>query len=411
MIPVEEAHAIIRERIPPPKKVKVRLRDCANGVLAQDITASFPQPRFDNTAMDGFAVRREDTVGASQDSPVTLRLRGVVSAGETADAVLNSGECYQVMTGASMPPGADAVVMVEDTSGFSEDGAVEVFRPAARHQHIRFRGEEIEKGEVLVTSGARIGTAEVGVMASFGYGEVDIFDPPTIALFATGNELREPGDELKPGQIYNSNLYVFEDLADRLGAKVVSRRVLEDKREALQTFLSEALEEADIIVSSGGVSMGRYDYVRDVLLELGVEEHFWKVAQKPGKPLFFGTAAPSLILGLPGNPVSSFMCFMEYVWPTCERWMGLEPRPKVEITLTEDYPREKIKNRYIFGEAWLQDERLMGKASAKLGSHMFTSTMGANCLLESEPGEGALAAGDKISANLLPWTSIASYVP
>ena len=406
MIPVAEAHALISGKIPPPKKARVPLKDCAKGVLAQDITATFPQPRFDNSAMDGFAVRRENTSSASKENPVRLRLKGVISAGTTAHHLVGEGECYQVMTGAPIPQGADAVVMVEDTSGFSDDGAVEIFKGAAQNQHIRFRGEEIGKGEVLTASGTRIGTAEVGVMASFGYDEVKIFRRPKIALFATGNELKEPGDELKPGQIFNSNLYVFTDLTERVGGKVVLRRVLEDKRESLQTFLAEALQKADIIVSSGGVSMGRYDYVRDVFLELGVEENFWKVAQKPGKPLFFGTAAENLIFGLPGNPVSSFMCFMEYVWPTCERWMGLEPRPKVEVTLAESYPREKMKNRYIFGEAWLENGKLMGRASTKLGSHMFTSTIGANCLLESEPGEGPLMEGETILANPLPWQPI-----
>jgi molybdopterin molybdotransferase len=161
-----------------------------------------------------------------------------------------------------------------------------------------------------------------------------------------------------------------------------------------------------VIISSGGVSMGRFDYVRDVFMELGVNEHFWKVAQKPGKPLFFGTGNDTLIFGLPGNPVSSYIGFMEWVWPILETMMGIPvPKPTTGI-LTESFPREKVKYRYLFGRAWLEDGKLVCKPSTKIGSHMLSSSLEANCILGSEQGKNLLQPGDEIYVNILPWKNI-----
>ncbi|HIC37019.1 MAG TPA: molybdopterin molybdenumtransferase MoeA, partial [Candidatus Marinimicrobia bacterium] len=182
--------------------------------------------------------------------------------------------------------------------------------------------------------------------------------------------------------------------------------VIKDDRNALHSFLSEALEKCDIVISSGGVSMGRFDYVRDVFMELGVHEHFWKVAQKPGKPLFFGTGNSTLIFGLPGNPVSSYIGFMEWVWPVLETMMGKTETKKLTGILKKPFPRDKSKHRFLFGKAWLEDGKLVCKPSTKTGSHMITSSLEANCLLESPPGDGLLVEGQSITASLLPWLSL-----
>ena len=163
---------------------------------------------------------------------------------------------------------------------------------------------------------------ELGTIATFGYGELYVSRKPRVSVFATGNELIEPGNSLGKGQIYNSNLHVFKDLIKKAGAKIEMNEVVQDDKNSLKIFLLKALKNSDVVISSGGISMGRYDYVRDVLIELGVEEHFWKVAQKPGKPLFFGTKEKKIIFGLPGNPVSSFIGFMEWVWPVLRDIMG-----------------------------------------------------------------------------------------
>ena len=406
MIRVQEAKSVIKNHIFQLEMENIPLAQAENRVLAQDVTATFPMPRFDNSAMDGFAVRSSDTIKASQENPISLKVIGVSSAGSPSKLALNTGECIQCMTGAKIPNGADAVIMVEDTSGFSDEDSVQIFLEAHPEKHIRKKGEEIQKGDSLIPKGTCITPSEIGTLATFGYGDIAVVKKPRIAIFGTGNELVEPGKELKGGEIYNSNLYVFAELVEKSGAEVTMRDVIKDDKVSLRSFLSEALETSDIIISSGGVSMGRYDYVRDVFIELGVEEHFWKVAQKPGKPLFFGTGNDTLIFGLPGNPVSSYIGFMAWVWPVLETMMGIPvPKPTTGI-LVDSFPREKVKYRYLFGRAWLEDGKLVCKPSTKIGSHMLSSSLEANCILGSEQGKNPLQPGDEIHVNILPWKNI-----
>ena len=406
MIRVQEAKSIIKNHIFPLEMENVPLAQAENRALAKDVTATFPMPQFDNSAMDGFAVRAIDTQGASQSQPVTLKMVSVSSAGSPSDVTLGQGECIQCMTGAEIPAGADTVVMVEDTSGFSDTDAVHIFLEAHPGKHIRKKGEEIQEGDVLVSKGTRITPSEIGTLATFGYGEISVAKKPRIAIFGTGDELIEPGEKLAEGQIYNSNLYVFAELVEKAGGEVTMRNVIKDDKDALRSFLSKALETCDVIISSGGVSMGRFDYVRDVFMELGVNEHFWKVAQKPGKPLFFGTGNDTLIFGLPGNPVSSYIGFMAWVWPVLETMMGIPvPKPTTGI-LVDSFPREKVKYRYLFGRAWLEDGKLVCKPSTKIGSHMLSSSLEANCILGSEQGKNLLQPGDEIYVNILPWKNI-----
>ncbi|MED5316464.1 MAG: gephyrin-like molybdotransferase Glp, partial [Candidatus Neomarinimicrobiota bacterium] len=306
MITVEKARNIVAENLKVLNIQQIKLQESAGRVLAEDIPALFPMPRFDNSAMDGFAVRAVDTADAEKDNAVTLKMIGGVSAGDPGDLVLKPGECAQCMTGAPIPQGADAVVMVEDTSGYDSGGTVQIYLEAYPGKHIRRKGEEISEGDILIRKKTRITPAEMGTLATFGYRQVQVYRNPRVALMATGDELVKPGQRLQPGQIYNSNLFVFGDLAKRVGAEITMEEIVADDTRALHAFLSQALTECDVVISSGGVSMGRHDYVREIFMELGVKEHLWQVAQKPGKPLFFGTTADTLIFGLPGNPVSSF---------------------------------------------------------------------------------------------------------
>ena len=406
MIPLQKAKSIIQKHIFMLETESVSLSDAGNRVLVEDIIATFPSPQFDNSAMDGFAVRSADTEGASPDNPITLKVVSISSAGSPSDVDLQSGECSQCMTGAKIPVGADAIIMVEDSSGFSDSDSVQVMIEASAGKHIRRMGEEITEDELLIQKGTRITPGEIGTCATFGYGKLSVAKKPKIAIFGTGDELIEPGNELKPGEIYNSNLYVFAELVEKAGGEVVMRNVIKDNKDSLRAFLSEALETCDVIISSGGVSMGRYDYVRAVFMELGVTEHFWKVAQKPGKPLFFGTGNSTLIFGLPGNPVSAFIGFMEWVWPVLETMTGKKESKKVMGILKKSFPREKVKYRFLFGNAWIEDGELVCQASTKVGSHMLSSSLEANCILSSEPGESILTVSENINVNLLPWKTI-----
>ena len=406
VISVKEATKIIDDYISIVPKEKVSINVAEGRVLAKNIVASFPQPRFNNSAMDGFAVRAVDTKGASKKSPIDLKVVAVVSAGSPVDVIVGKAQCAQCMTGAPIPQGADAIVMVEDSSGYESGHKVQIYTEVQEGQHIRREGEEIQLGDLLIDDGTCITTAEIGTMATFGYKDIQVYRKPRLALFATGDELVEPGNDLLPGQIYNSNIYVLEDLARRAGAEVNLKSVIKDDKDSLKTFLADTFDSCDMVISSGGVSMGKFDYVRDVFMELGVKEHFWKVAQKPGKPLFFGSNSAALIFGLPGNPVSSFIGFMEYVWPVLESMTGQSRAKTISAVLDESFPLDEVKTRYIFGNTWLEDSQLICAPSKKVGSHMLTSSLKANCIIIAEPGDKSLIKGDQVRVRLLPWKTI-----
>ena len=406
MISVNDAKSIIQKNIFQLKPEIIDLSESSEKTLAKNVKAKFPSPLFDNSAMDGFAVRSSDTYGATKTNMVSLKNIDVSSAGSPSDLVLKKGECIQCMTGAKIPKGADAIIMVEDTSGFSNDKSVQIMIEAKVGQHIRKMGEEINEGDILIKKGTIISTSEMGVCASSGYGELTVSKKPKVAIFATGNELVEPGKNLKEGEIYNSNLFLFADLVNKAGSKVLMRNVIKDDKSSLKSFLFDALETCDVIISSGGVSMGRYDYVREVFIDLGVKEHFWKVAQKPGKPLFFGTNNKSLIFGLPGNPVSAYIGFMIWVWPVLKELMGSLKDQSVKGILSEPFPLETLKQRYLFGQSWIENGKLRCKASTKIGSHMLSSALEANCILSSSKGEGFLKPGYFIDVTMLPLKTI-----
>ena len=406
MISVKEAKSIIQEKFFHLESEVVPLEKSNGRILHEDIIAKFSSPRFNNSAMDGFAVRSSDTIGASKQTPISLKNIGISSAGVPSDLVINKGECIQCMTGAKIPSGSDAVIMVEDTDGFSDNDNVQVMIEAQPGKHIRVKGEEINKGDILIPNRTPITASEIGICATFGYGELNVSKKPKIAIFGTGNELVEPGNNLNEGEIYNSNLYVFSDIVGNVGGKILMQDVLKDNKKNLKSFLSEALESCDVVISSGGVSMGRFDYVRDVFIELGVEEHFWKVAQKPGKPLFFGSGNKTLIFGLPGNPVSSYIGFMVWVWPILNEMMGGNTLNPIQGELIESFPVENIKYRYLFGQAWIENGKILCKPSRKIGSHMLTSSLNANCILGAEPSDKKLNPGDLILVNILPWKTI-----
>jgi len=404
MISVKKAHSIISNSIQSLGFETILLKNAGGRIHAEDIIATFPMPLFDNSAMDGFAVRAIDTKGANKSSPITLRLLGVSSAGTPSDIILQSGECAQCMTGGKIPKGTDSIVIVENSSGFSESKTVKIYKEAKIGEHIRIEGEEAKKGDVIIPKGTRITPNEIGILATFGYEKVSVMIKPKVAIFVTGNELIEPGNKIKPGQIYNSNLYMLSELAQKSGVDIVMKEVIKDNKDSLRILFSKALRISDIIISSGGVSMGRFDYVREVYNELGIQEHFWKVAQKPGKPLFFGTMNSSLIFGLPGNPISSFICYVEYIHPMLQNFQNEKRDSKHRAILTENFAIENKKHRYLFGRSWIDSNgKLLCSPSSKQGSHMLTASLESNCILESPPGKKELKAGDKITINLLNW--------
>ncbi len=403
MISVNEAHKIILNSIPEPIIELVSFNQSNKRILADVVKASFNQPLFNNSAMDGFAVISEDIKNVSETKPILLQSVATIAAGDDVSNIsITRGQCTQIMTGAEIPKGADAVVMVEQTSGF-EKIDVSFFSPAKIGQNIRKVGEEIKQGVELIRKGTEIGPSEIGTFATFGFSKVSVFKQPKIAIFGLGDELKEPGETLQPGQIYNSNLHVLKELVQKVGGKVMFSVVVKDDKKAMELFMEEALDKVDILISSGGISMGKFDFIKPVMQSLGVREQFWKVAQKPGKPLFFGTQKDKLIFGLPGNPISSYMCFMEYVYPTIKLFQNATISPKIEVELASEFPVEQKKHRFLFGDVKIEDDKLICSPSKKHGSHMLTSSLGANCILEANAGNRNIKKGEKVKVQLLPW--------
>ncbi len=335
LVPVEQHLADVLAAIRPVEPVWVPLAGAYGTVLAEAVTASTPLPSFDNSAMDGYAVRAVDLARASADTPVTLEVRGVIAAGDTGDYRVEAGACLQIMTGARLPEGADAVVPVEWTDGGTETVAI---RHSPKLQHaVRHRGDDVAEGEVLLPQGTLVGPVDLALLAASGQGEVLARTPPRVAVISTGNELVEPGTPLIPGQIWESNSFMLAAAAQRAGAIVRRHRLRDDPAVVLST-LEGLLSDADLLITSGGVSMGgEHDVVKAALSKLGTIT-FRKVAMQPGMPQGFGTLGPDRtpIFTLPGNPVSAYVSFVLFVQPALDALKNYSPqrKPFVQAALT-----------------------------------------------------------------------------
>ncbi len=336
--------------------------------------------------MDGFAVRASETPGAL---PVALR----VAAGEPAAEALPEGAAATIATGGAVPEGADAVVPIERAA--EANGHVEIPEAARPGAHIRPRGGDVEEGATVVSAGTRLGPAQIGALAAAGVGDVSCARRPHVAILATGSELRVPGEPLEPGQIYESNRPMIAAVLSAAGADVELLDVVRDEEGAHRVALERGLE-SDVLVTSGGVSVGPHDLVRAIAAELGVEEVFWGVAVKPGKPLSFGVRGSTLVFGLPGNPVSSLVGALLFVRPALLARQGLaDPGPAFDVGRTSTALRrnahrdEFMRARRIFGADGVVLEAITGQES-----HMIVRASSADSLVHVPRGEGEILAGE-----------------
>jgi len=346
MISVNEALDRVLDLARAMPRQSVGLRQATGRYLADSVVAKYASPPFDTSAMDGFAVRAADLAEANENSPVRMPLAGEILAGRPADAPLAPGKVVGINTGAPVPEGADAIVPVERTRSLGEGGArgeeVEILRAPSAGDHIRRAGEDFGVGEVLLGGGLKIDSRTTGLLASLGYGEVSVTRRPRVAVMSSGSELVEPGNPLGPGQIYNSNLFALTDLLTAFGAEVHPLGVVRDKPEETRAGL-EAGFGYDVLVTTGGVSMGTRDLIRPTLLELGADEIFWKVRQRPGKPLFFAKMDATLCFGLPGNPVSVLTAAIIYLRPAILKMLGATSidLPWENAIAGADFPKKK----------------------------------------------------------------------
>ncbi len=349
LLPFEDALDRVLSSVKRTTPVEVRFLDSAVGyILAEDVKATFNYPIFDYSAMDGFAIRSADTANASKDNPARLKIAGEIAAGEFVEEELPPKAAYKIFTGAPLPPGADAVVEVEKVE--VESGEVLIFEPVKEGANIRFAGEYAKLGDVIVSKGEELTPGKIGVLASFGYGKVRVYSRPKVGILSTGSEVVEPCEPLlKPGQIYNTNSYSLTAAVRSSGGVAVNLGNLPDDPDLLKEFLKENLNEFDIFITTGGVSMGEKDYIPEILKEVGVEVKFHKLRVKPGKPTIFGTydGGKRLFFGLPGNPVSALVNFYILIYPALRKLQGAKTlfRPKVKATLTEDFRRKNARRR------------------------------------------------------------------
>jgi molybdopterin molybdotransferase len=363
--------------------------------------AALDLPPFDNSAMDGYAVRAADVTTAKSESPVNLRLRGRVAAGESFAAEVAAGECVRLFTGSPLPRGADAVVMQEDTRpDVSDAGRVLICDSAKPGENVRRRGTDVERGAVLAKAGEVLSIGKISLLAATGVAEISTGKQPRVGLLATGSELREPGQTLSPGQIYESNRLTLAELVRRAGGLPKIYPLVPDRPDATRQALEIALAESDVVVTSGGVSVGEMDFVKAAFEELGGELQFWKVAIRPGKPFVFGRWRERFLFGLPGNPVSAFVTFLLLAHPALRRWQGAADvvLPVHPGTLAE--PLANPGERRHFMRVQMDAAGNVFSAGAQ-ASHALFSLAAANGLVDVSP-RTTLAAGKNVA--VLRWT-------
>ena len=319
MIPFPEALSLVLADAKPLPAESAPVLDSLGRVLREDVKAARPIPPFDRSAMDGYAVRAADVAEASRERPVVLRVLEDVPAGSRPKKAVGPGQATRIMTGAPMPKGADAIVMVENTE--AQAGSVKIFQPATAGQDVVRAGEDVEAGQVVIEPGAVIGPAEMGMLAALGKSRVKVSRRPRVAVISTGDELVEPGKPMRPGQVRDANGYSLTGLALAAGAEARFLGIARDTKANLLAKLRRG-RGFEVVVLSGGVSVGDYDLVQDILLAEGVKKIFWQVAIKPGKPTFVGRTGRQYLFGLPGNPVSCMVTFSLFVRPLLDAMLG-----------------------------------------------------------------------------------------
>ena len=370
-------------------------------VLAEELRSPFALPVFDNSAMDGFAFLSQSTDKATRENPVRLSVHGTTKAGGLCHPV-QAREARRIMTGAPIPKGADTVMVQEKAE---MDGHELIFRePFPKARNIRYQGEELKKGKRVLAAGTVLNPATVGIFSGFGLACAPIYKKPHVALIATGSELTQPGKALLPGKIYDSNSPMVAAALNQMNIRPLFLKRTADRPGAIKAVAALALRSCDFVIFMGGLSAGDTDYVKPVLSQLGVREIFWKVRQKPGKPLYFGKKDNTVVFGLPGNPASVFTCFYEYVYPALRRFMGF-PNPYLEaenIALEKSVQGDEEKSLFLKARVQLSGcGRVVSSLHAQ-ASHMLSSLHEANGILAIPP-KRSFKKGEKAPVHFLPY--------
>ena len=391
LISIARARELVLEHVKPLDHEQIEVGEALDRVLAADVCAAGDVPPFACSAMDGYAVK----AGAAGR---TLTLIGESRAGSPSADSVGEGEAIRISTGAAVPPGATAVIRQEDTD--AGDGMVTLSEPVAEGQNIRHPGEDMRAGAEVLTAGMTLHAGELGAAVAAGMGHLLVARQPVVQVLCTGDELKAPGEPLGPGEIHNSNAPMLVSLATGAGAIAPPAARLRDDRTATEHALAAALERSDVVVVSGGVSVGPHDHVKPALAKLGVTEVFWGVSLQPGKPTWFGTAAgDKLVFGLPGNPVSAFVTFSLFVRPALAALQGATGEHVLETEAVLGVPVRRNSNREMAIRVRLQrdDGSIVAIPNGPQASHIMTSLLGADALALIGPGDGEAPAGTTVA--------------
>jgi molybdopterin molybdotransferase len=403
LLSVESARNIILEKFQIKNSVLLSLTASLARVLSTDIFAILNLPPFNNSSMDGFAVISENIQDASNQNPVKLDVVEDIAAGMAPRHTINSGQASRIMTGAPLPPGADAVVPVEDTN-FSDryyqrelPSCIQVFRSVSPGDYVRPQGQDIRKGEKIFSKGHLLRPQDLGFLAAQGFEKIETVAQPVIALLSSGDELAKPGETLQPGKIYDSNTITIKSLIESFGAKVIDLGIARDDLADIHNKLQSVQSlQIDLLVSTAGVSVGVYDFIREVILKDGIL-NFWKVNMRPGKPLTFGEYMQIPFIGLPGNPVSAFVSTLIFIKPIIHQLLGIQKNIDLHTAILNEEINSDGRESYLRAEVLFDQGNYLAKLTGHQGSGNIYSLVCANALLIIPAGVKSLPKGNKVN--------------
>jgi molybdopterin molybdotransferase len=400
MISVEKALKTILVNFRPLGLEKINILEARKRVIGEDVFAPHNIPSADNSAMDGYAVRHIDTKGATKDKPFQLKIIEDIPAGKVALKKIKKGEAARIMTGAVIPEGADSVIRQEDTK---KDGkTVIIYASAKKGQNIRFAGEDVRKGELIVKKGSALRPADIGMLAALGKAFISVYQKPRVAIMSTGDELVDIETNPPLGKIINSNSYSLAAQVLECGGIPIMLGISKDKKIDLQEKFKTALH-ADVIISSGGVSVGDFDFVKDVMGEIGNAMHFWQVAMRPGKPLAFGAIERVPLFGLPGNPVSAMVSFEQFVRPSLLKMQGQTKifRQTIKAVCAQKVQKSAGFRHFIRAVVKKEKDQYIASVTGDQGSGILKSMVMANALIVMGENETRIKKGSQVTIQLL----------